>query len=229
MSDGDNNPAAIPVPVADVQGDGRWMSQHNRFVADTKDKEPDVLFVGDSLLQLLHQFEIWRQLFSPLHALNFGIGGDATQHVLWRLQNGELENIRPKVIVLWVGTNNHEHTAEQVAGGIEAIVHLLNQQQPQAKVIILGLLPRGKDHNPLRVKNALVNELVRNTVEVLSNTVFLDVDPGFVSSDGTISHNDMYDYLHLTRHAYTSVCKLIHSQVQQLLGEVVSDSVNPGF
>ncbi|XP_041038591.1 platelet-activating factor acetylhydrolase IB subunit gamma isoform X1 [Carcharodon carcharias] len=223
MSDGDNNPAAIPVPVTDVQGDGRWMSQHNRFVADTKDKEPDVLFVGDSLVQLLHQFEIWRQLFSPLHALNFGIGGDATQHVLWRLQNGELENIRPKVIVLWVGTNNHEHTAEQVAGGIEAIIHLLDQQQPQAKVIVLGLLPRGKEPNPLRVKNTLVNELVRNTVESLSNTSFLDVDPGLVNSDGTISHNDMYDYLHLTRHAYTSVCKLIHARVQQLLGEAVSD------
>ncbi|XP_067874812.1 platelet-activating factor acetylhydrolase IB subunit alpha1-like [Heterodontus francisci] len=196
---------------------------HNRFVADTKDKEPDVLFVGDSLVQLLHQFEIWRQLFSPLHALNFGIGGDATQHVLWRLQNGELENIRPKVIVLWVGTNNHNHTAEQVAGGIETIVNLLNQWQPQAKVIVLGLLPRGKDPNPLRVKNALVNELVRGTVPNLNNTSFLDVDPGFVNSDGTISHNDMYDYLHLTRHAYTSVCKLIHARVHQLLGESACD------
>ncbi|XP_072325195.1 platelet-activating factor acetylhydrolase IB subunit alpha2-like isoform X1 [Scyliorhinus torazame] len=229
MSDGDNNPAAIPVSVADVQGDSRWMSQHNRFVADTKDKEPDVLFVGDSLIQLLHQFEIWHQLFSPLHALNFGIAGDATQHVLWRLQNGELENIRPKVIVLWVGTNNHEHTAEQVAGGIEAIVHLLNQQQPQAKVIVLGLLPRGKDPNPLRVKNALVNKLVRNTLEIRSNTSFLDVDPGFVNSDGTISQNDMYDYLHLTRHAYTSVCNLIHGRVQQLLSEAVCDDLNSGL
>ncbi|XP_072325198.1 platelet-activating factor acetylhydrolase IB subunit alpha2-like isoform X2 [Scyliorhinus torazame] len=190
MSDGDNNPAAIPVSVADVQGDSRWMSQHNRFVADTKDKEPDVLFVGDSLIQLLHQFE---------------------------------------VIVLWVGTNNHEHTAEQVAGGIEAIVHLLNQQQPQAKVIVLGLLPRGKDPNPLRVKNALVNKLVRNTLEIRSNTSFLDVDPGFVNSDGTISQNDMYDYLHLTRHAYTSVCNLIHGRVQQLLSEAVCDDLNSGL
>uniref|UniRef100_UPI00398EEC45 platelet-activating factor acetylhydrolase IB subunit gamma n=1 Tax=Pristiophorus japonicus TaxID=55135 RepID=UPI00398EEC45 len=227
MSDGDSNPAAIPVPPEDVQGDGRWMSQHNRYVADTKDKEPDVLFVGDSLVQLLHQFEIWRQLFSPLHALNFGIGGDATQHVLWRLQNGELENIRPKVIVLWVGTNNHGHTAEQVAGGIEAIINLLNQRQPQAKVIVLGLLPRGKDPNPLREKNALVNELVKGSVASLGTTCYLDVDPGFVNSEGSMSHNDLYDYLHLTRHAYTSVCKLIHTRVHQLLGEAACDSPKP--
>ncbi|XP_020381611.2 platelet-activating factor acetylhydrolase IB subunit gamma [Rhincodon typus] len=229
MSDGDNNPAAIPVAVVDIQGDERWMSQHNHFVADTKDKEPDVLFVGDSLVQLLHQFEIWRQLFSPLHALNFGIGGDATQNVLWRLQHGELENIKPKVIVLWVGTNNHGHTAEQVAGGIEAIVHLVIQRQPRAKIVILGLLPRGKDPNPLRVKNALVNELVKGMVENISNASFLDVDPGFVNSDGTISHNDMYDYLHLTRHAYSSVCQLIHARVQQLLGEASSEPPNPGI
>ncbi|KAM3830702.1 platelet-activating factor acetylhydrolase IB subunit alpha2 isoform 3-T3 [Vipera latastei] len=156
MSQGDSNPAATPHIAEDVQGDGRWMSQHSRFVLDCKDKEPDVLFVGDSMVQLLQQYEIWRELFSPLHALNFGIGGDTTGHVLWRLKNGELENIKPKVIVVWVGTNNHENTAEEVAGGIEAIVRLINTQQPQAKIIVLGLLPRGEKPNPLRQKNSKV-------------------------------------------------------------------------
>ncbi|XP_046759709.1 platelet-activating factor acetylhydrolase IB subunit alpha2 isoform X3 [Gallus gallus] len=137
MSHGDSNPAAVPHAADDIQGDDRWMSQHNRFVSDCKDKEPDVLFVGDSMVQLLQQYEIWRELFSPLHALNFGIGGDTTGHVLWRLKNGELENIKPKVIVVWVGTNNYGNTAEEVAGGIEAIVRLINTQQPQAKVIVL--------------------------------------------------------------------------------------------
>ncbi|XP_055129262.1 platelet-activating factor acetylhydrolase IB subunit alpha2 isoform X3 [Symphalangus syndactylus] len=137
MSQGDSNPAAIPHAAEDIQGDDRWMSQHNRFVLDCKDKEPDVLFVGDSMVQLMQQYEIWRELFSPLHALNFGIGGDTTRHVLWRLKNGELENIKPKVIVVWVGTNNHENTAEEVAGGIEAIVQLINTRQPQAKIIVL--------------------------------------------------------------------------------------------
>ncbi|XP_027298414.1 platelet-activating factor acetylhydrolase IB subunit beta isoform X2 [Cricetulus griseus] len=98
MSQGDSNPAAIPHAAEDIQGDDRWMSQHNCFVLDCKDKEPDVLFVGDSMVQLMQQYEIWRELFSPLHALNFGIGGDTTRHVLWRLKNGELENIKPKVM-----------------------------------------------------------------------------------------------------------------------------------
>lgn len=219
MSDGEENPAAVPVAPPDVQGDGRWMSQHNRFVADTKDKEPDVLFVGDSLVQLLQQFEIWRELFSPLHALNFGVGGDATQHVLWRLQHGELENIRPKVVVVWVGTNNHGHSAQQVAEGIEAIVRLIHQRQAQAKVIVLGLLPRGRDPNPLRVKNELVNELVCAALGPLPNATFLETGPGLVATDGSLSHHDLYDYLHLTRDAYGRLCPRIHRAVLQALGE----------
>uniref|UniRef100_A0A672PN40 Platelet-activating factor acetylhydrolase IB subunit alpha2 n=1 Tax=Sinocyclocheilus grahami TaxID=75366 RepID=A0A672PN40_SINGR len=106
-------------------------------------------------------FQVWRELFSPLHALNFGIGGDTTCNVLWRLQNGELENIRPRVVVLWVGTNNHEHTADQVAGGILAIAQLVMTHLPKSKIIVLGLLPRGEFPNPLREKNAAVNNLLR--------------------------------------------------------------------
>uniref|UniRef100_A0A8C2ZLX2 Platelet-activating factor acetylhydrolase IB subunit alpha1 n=1 Tax=Cyclopterus lumpus TaxID=8103 RepID=A0A8C2ZLX2_CYCLU len=166
MSAEDPNPAATPTPCEDTQGDGRWMSLHNRFVSDSKDKEPDVLFVGDSLVQLMHQFGIWRQLFSPLHALNFGVGGDATQHVLWRLSNGELDNISPKVVVLWVGTNNHSQTAEQICEGIMAIVQVIKNKLPHARTLVLGVLPRGKSPNPLRERNAKVNELVQEAVLV---------------------------------------------------------------
>uniref|UniRef100_H9H7B7 Platelet-activating factor acetylhydrolase IB subunit alpha1 n=1 Tax=Monodelphis domestica TaxID=13616 RepID=H9H7B7_MONDO len=214
---GDHNPASTPTPVQDLQGDGRWMSLHHRFVADSKDKEPEVVFIGDSLVQLLHQCELWRELFSPLHALNFGIGGDGTQHVLWRLENGELEHIRPKIVVVWVGTNNHGHTAEQVAAGIEAIVGLVNQRQPQARVVVLALLPRGQHPNPLRDKNRRVNELVRAALASRPRAHFLDADPGFVHSDGTISHHDMYDYLHLTRLGYTPVCRALHALLLRLL------------
>ncbi|XP_078507449.1 platelet-activating factor acetylhydrolase IB subunit alpha1 [Lissotriton helveticus] len=226
MSDGDRNPAGVPTAVEDVQGDDRWMCLHNRFVSDSKDKEPEVVFIGDSLVQLLHQFEIWRELFSPLHALNFGIGGDATQHVLWRLENGELEHIKPKIIVIWVGTNNHGHTAEQVASGIEVIVRLINVRQPQARVVVLGILPRGKNPNPLRGKNQKVNELLKLSLPRLANAQFLNVDPGFVQSDGSISHHDMYDYLHLTRSGYARICKPIHELLQRMLEESLPGTPN---
>ena len=69
---------------------------------EAKEKEPEVLFIGDSLIQQLAQREIWEKFFEPLHCQNFGIGGDQTQHVLWRMQNGELENHAPKVRSTWL-------------------------------------------------------------------------------------------------------------------------------
>ncbi|KAL7981641.1 hypothetical protein Chor_005729 [Crotalus horridus] len=180
MSQGDSNPAATPHIAEDVQGDGRWMSQHSRFVLDCKDKEPDVLFVGDSMVQLLQQYE---------------------------------------VIVVWVGTNNYENTAEEIAGGIEAIVRLINTQQPQAKIIVLGLLPRGEKPNPLRQKNSKVNHLLKTSLPKLAGVQLLDVDGGFVHSDGTISCHDMFDFLHLTGAGYTKICKPLHELIMQLLEE----------
>ncbi|KAM9798585.1 platelet-activating factor acetylhydrolase IB subunit gamma [Neosynchiropus ocellatus] len=217
MSAEEPNPAATPTACVDTQGDGRWMSLHNRFVSDSKDKEPEVLFVGDSLIQLMHQFSIWRELFSPLHALNFGVGGDATQHVLWRLSNGELDNISPKVVVLWVGTNNHGHNAEQICGGIMEIVRVIKNKLPHAHTVVLGVLPRGKAPNPLRERNARVNQLVQEAVSSLPHASFLNVDPGFVHSNGSISHQDMYDYLHLTPQAYQVVCEPLHAHLKSLL------------
>lgn len=217
MSDCSQNPAAVPTELPDVQGDGRWMSMHNHFVSSSKDKEPEVVFIGDSNVQLLHQFEIWRDLFSPMHALNFGGLGEGTHHVLWRMENGELKHIKPKIIVLWAGMFNHGHTAEQISGGIQAIVRCMQQRQPQAKVVVLGLLPRGKNPNPLRDRNKQVNELLAEAMPSMPNAMLLDVDPGFVHSDGTISHNDMYDYLHLSRQGYARICQPLHKTLLKLL------------
>ncbi|XP_068572433.1 platelet-activating factor acetylhydrolase IB subunit alpha2 [Cebidichthys violaceus] len=219
MSGDGMNPAAVAQPVEDVQGDDRWMSQHTRFVQECKDAEPDVLFVGDSMIQLMQQYEVWREVFSPLHALNFGIGGDTTCNVLWRLQNGELQNIRPKVVVLWVGTNNQEHTAEQVAGGILAIAQLLTSRLPKAKIVVLGLLPRGERPNPLRQKNAVINDFLRSWLPRLGQALLLDMSGQFVHSDGAISQQDMFDFLHLTPTGYRTMAKPLSDLLLQMLEE----------
>ncbi|XP_037402564.1 platelet-activating factor acetylhydrolase IB subunit beta-like [Pygocentrus nattereri] len=221
------NPAARAEPVEDVEGDARWLSQHNRFVQECKDAEPDVLFVGDSMMQLMQQQEVWKELFSPLHVLNFGISGDTTCNVLWRLQNGELHNIRPKVVVVWVGTNNYQHTAEQVAGGVMEIVQLLVNQLQHTKVILMGLLPRGEKPNLLRQKNAEVNRLLQASVSRLKPVQFLDLSLGFVHSDGTILSRDMFDYLHLTASGYRRVAKTLHELLLQILEETPEEKQTP--
>ena len=86
-----------PKELPDNDGDNRWMDMHNRFVAEAREAEPDVLWVGDSLIQNLVNSHIWERQFCQMHSLNFGIGGNRTEHVLWRLLNGEIDVLSPKV------------------------------------------------------------------------------------------------------------------------------------
>lgn len=217
------NPAACAQPIEDVQGDGRWMSMHEAFVLEAKGCEPELLFIGDSILAQLQQTEVWVQMFEPLHCLNFSIGGDQTQNLLWRIQNGELENFQPKVIVLMVGTNNYGHSAQQIAGGILEIVATISKKQPQAEIVVMGLLPRGEKPNKLREKMAAVNASLEPELAEVPNTTFLNIDPAVFYTAGTdnISRRVMWDYLHLTVKGYWKLCKPLLDEIQPLLKNYV--------
>jgi platelet-activating factor acetylhydrolase IB subunit beta/gamma len=213
------NPATIPTIVEDLQGDGRWISMHKRFLMETKEKEPDVVFIGDSLIQRLVHTEMWSNFFAPMHALNFGIGGDQIQNVLWRIENGELDNISPKVLVVLVGTNNFNCTAEQIAEGIMELVRVIREKQPDAYIVLPTLLPRGQNPNLLRDRNAEVNKLVHSKVSAVPKCEIVAIDKGFIQPDGTISHHDMHDYLHLTNSGYSKAFEPVYELLLQLLSE----------
>jgi hypothetical protein len=98
-----------------------WMSRHERFVAQAKRGNIDILFMGDSITDNWRSkgSNVWNEYYAPRHAANFGIGGDRTQHVLWRVENGELDGIHPKVTVLMIGTNNSKSdSADDIARAI---------------------------------------------------------------------------------------------------------------
>src|SRR5580765_7148949 len=99
---GKRNPAATPAPRAAKGGgtDANWMKRHDGFVAIAKKGGVDVLFQGDSISDGWRKHVTWNKHFGPIKSANFGIGGDRTEHVLWRLENGELDGIQPKVMVL---------------------------------------------------------------------------------------------------------------------------------
>ena len=179
-----------------------WMNLHRQFVDRAKQGKVDLLFLGDSITQGWHENEVWKRFYGPRNAANFGIGGDRTQHVLWRIQNGELEGIEPKVVVLMIGTNNANNaTADEIAQGITAIVEELRKRLPRAKVLLLGIFPRGEKPNPLREKLAAVNAKIAG-LDDGSHVKFLDIGQAFASPDGTISREIMPDFLHLSRKGY---------------------------
>uniref|UniRef100_A0A5S6QMS9 SGNH_hydro domain-containing protein n=1 Tax=Trichuris muris TaxID=70415 RepID=A0A5S6QMS9_TRIMR len=209
---------AIASPQEDVDGDGRWFDLHEKYVAEARAKEPDVLFIGDSHIACLEQTLTYHDLFEQFHCLCFGIRGDNTSNVLWRVINGELECIHPKVIVLLVGSNNRDQTAEQVISGIVAIVDIVSAKQPQAKILLLKIPPCGHKPNKRRELVMLINAGLAKAVQHFPNCEVLDITEGLVGSDGTIERADMYDYFHLTDSGYRKAFDIVYSAVQEVVG-----------
>lgn len=213
------NPCTIASPVEDLDGDDRWLSIHRRFLSECREKDPDVIFLGDCVLESLQHTETWNLYFAPMHCLNFSIRNDRTQNVLWRVENGELDNVRPKIVVLHVGTNNIENTAEEIAEGIYVIVQRIQEKLPEAYIVLPTLLPRGQQTNSLRDKNVEVNNLIRDKCIGLNHVQIVTIDKGLIQSDGTISHHDMFDYLNLTNSGAKKIFEPVHDLLSQILNE----------
>ncbi len=179
--------------------------RHEGFVEIAKKGDVDVLFLGDSITDGWRGKAgkaVWDKAFGDLKPANFGIGGDRTQHVLWRIQNGELDGIKPKVAVLMIGTNNTgANSAEQIADGITAIVKTIHQKSPTTKVLLLAVFPRGKMiPNAGNTKIIEINKTIAKLDDGKS-VKYLDIGEKFMK-DGQIPGEIMPDYLHLSEKGY---------------------------
>jgi beta-glucosidase len=137
------NTAVVPVPR-----DGNWKKRHESFNERAKQGDVDLVFIGDSITQGWegNGKDVWKKHYGPRKAMNLGIGGDRTQHVLWRLENGNIEGIKPKLAVIMIGTNNSnnkDNTSAEIAEGIKAIVAKLRDKLPETKILLLAVFPRG--------------------------------------------------------------------------------------
>jgi lysophospholipase L1-like esterase len=211
------NSAVKPVPRT-----GRpWTTRHERFVERAKQGGVDLLFLGDSITQAWEGAGkgVWQERYEPLKAANFGIGGDRTQHVLWRLQEGkELQGIHPRTVVLMIGTNNmSSNSAEEIADGIIAIVRELHQQLPSGKIVLLGVFPRSPSaSDPVRAKIKDVNNRIAK-LDDRKSVYYLDIGDKFLSPDGSLSKDIMPDYLHLSPKGYAIWADAIQSKLDDLL------------
>ncbi len=172
----------------------------------------DILFLGDSITDgwRTRGSNVWNRYYAPRHAANFGIGGDRTQHVLWRMDHGELDGIKPKVVVLMIGTNNtgkeNDHktprnTIPEVIAGVQAVVGELRAKLPDSKILLLAIFPRGTLNDPQRAQAALVNTVIAKLDD--GKTVkFLDLGPKFLEFDGTLPRSLMPDLLHPNGRGY---------------------------
>ncbi len=214
--------AADPDTIVPVPRDAGWMKRQDQINERAKQGDVDLIFLGDSITQGWEGAGkgVWAKYYGDRKAMNAGIGGDRTQHVLWRLDNGNIAGIKPKLAVIMIGTNNSgANTSEDIAAGIKAIVAKLRDKLPQTKILLLGVFPRGeKADNPQRAVNAKANEIAKS-VDDGKNVFYLDIGPKFLSDDGSLAKDIMPDYLHLSEKGYEIWAKGIEQHVAELLGD----------
>lgn len=211
--------AQAPATVTPAPRQGGWMKMHESFLDRAKKGHVDLLFLGDSITQGWHDNAVWKRYYGPRNAANFGIGGDRTEHVLWRIQNGELEGIKPRVVVLMIGTNNAgSNSAEDIAAGVTAIVKELRTRLPEAKVLLLGVFPRSEKPDRTRAKLRKVNEEIAK-LDDGSHVNYLDIGKAFLNPDDTISREIMPDFLHLSAKGYRLWADAMEPTLWRLLDE----------
>jgi beta-glucosidase len=213
----------LPTTVDPKPRDGNWMKRHDSFNERVKKGNVDLLLIGDSITQGWEGAgkDVWEKHYAKRNAVNLGIGGDRTQHVLWRLDNGNIEGIAPKLAVLMIGTNNSngtDNTAEEIGEGIQAIVKKLRAKLPQTKVLILAVFPRGEKPNPQREKNAKASEIASKLADD-QMVFFQDIGAKFLTADGALTKEIMPDYLHLSPQGYEIWAASIEPNVAKLMGE----------
>ncbi|HEX4793316.1 MAG TPA: GDSL-type esterase/lipase family protein [Humisphaera sp.] len=214
------NRGSIPVEKDRRRHDG-FMARKERLI---KTGGTRLVLIGDSITDAWRsdpQREMFEDYFGQYRPYNIGISGDETQHVLWRLQHGELDGVSPKVAVIMIGTNNignnNKMSAEETADGIVSVVKAAQEKVPGIKILLLGVFPRAnKADDPFRAQIKQINEMIAKLDDGGKHVKFLDIGDKFLEPDGTLPRTIMPDYLHPNTKGYEIWAEAIKPAVDQL-------------
>jgi lysophospholipase L1-like esterase len=220
---------ATNTAIEAVPRDEKWMARHEGFVERAKQGDIDVLFLGDSITDNWRRADkglpVWEREYGQLKAVNFGISGDRTQHVLWRLRHGEAEGYQPKVVVLMIGTNNTgfdrdkvtaRNTPAETIEGVTAVVGELRTRFPAAKILLQAIFPRGEPGELNRVQIAEINPAIAKLHDG-THVHFIDFGAKFLDADGRLPADIMADKLHPDLKGYEIWAEAIRQPLASLL------------
>ncbi|MDT7838357.1 GDSL-type esterase/lipase family protein [Aquabacterium sp. OR-4] len=201
-----------PEPLNQAWSLGWWLPRHQQKLAEARamlaaGRGPQLVMIGDSITQSWEDTGRgpWNRHLAPLGALNLGFGGDKTENVLWRLQNGALDGLNPRVVTLLIGTNNTgdrmDHAAA-TAAGVARVLQEIRQRLPAARVLLLAILPReARPDAAMRQRNEQINALIERLADG-RQVHFLNVNSALTNPDGTLSTELLPDLLHLSERGY---------------------------
>ena len=214
-----SSPNTAIVPVPKLENDSyNWEERHADVLRVKQALDPEVVLIGDSITHFwggepkarqANGPKAWAAAFGNLRVLNLGFGWDRTQNVLWRLDHGELDGLKPRVVVIHIGTNNtsqtahaRQNTAAEIAEGVKAVCDRVHAKVPGAKIILMAIFPREErpDH-PRRKLIAETNALLAR-VAGDEKAEFLDIGPKLLGADGVLSREMMPDFCHPSEKGY---------------------------
>jgi beta-glucosidase len=205
-----------------------WRPRHEAKLAEIRamreaGKSPQVVFIGDSITQGWEQAgkAVWAEHFARYDALDLGFAGDKTENVLWRLQQGEIDGIAPKVAVLMIGTNNtgdRNDDSAMTAAGVRRVIDEIRLRLPTTKILLLAIFPRGaRADDAKRAVNTRINARISAFADGRS-VYFLDIGAALTNADGSLSPDVMPDQLHLSEQGYRQWALAMQPTLTRLLG-----------
>ncbi len=211
------NSAIVP-----VSREARSLSRQNAVLQRAKENpgKCDIAFIGDSITQGWEGSgkNVWTNYYGKRKCLNFGVGGDRTQHVLWRFENGQLDGIKPKAAVLMIGTNNSnrdDNTEAEILEGVQAVIKQIRLRLPETKLLVCGIFPRGQTFSTQRGKILQVNQALAKVADG-KMIHYIDFGPQLIEADGSISKTIMPDALHLSETGYEIWAQAIEPKLKEM-------------
>ena len=219
-----NSPATTP---ADRNSKPGWMAEHEKHVEIARTSNANVLLIGDSIILGLSRYpKIWSRYFNTMKALNFGVGGERTQNVLWRVENGEIP-LNAQMIVIHVGTNNTDRDdPKDIANAIGAIAMMFQESKPNAKIILTGLLPRDLEPTHRREQCVKVNKYIKKLCcgGHIRNFFYLKPDSDWVLENGQLDTKYYFhDHLHLVEEGDDKFAKSISDMITKIYSGIKPD------
>ena len=225
-SSGPKNTALVPLTQNRDWKSYDWVVRHNEILALNKPGaiRADVVFIGDSITHFwsgepkakrVAGKDSWEKWIAPHHPINLGYGWDRTENVLWRLRHGEVAGLKPKAFVVLIGTNNLSgfNPPAETAEGVAEVCREIRRQAPQAKVLLLAILPRQAKPDATRQRVTDANKLLQAQAAQIADA-YLDLTDKLIEADGTISKETMNDYLHPTNKGYEVMGAAIDAQLK---------------
>jgi lysophospholipase L1-like esterase len=222
---GATDPAPTPPPLTSIpraRTDAAFVQRHAEINALAERDRIELVFLGDSITQRWESTGrfVWSQRYAERGAANFGINGDRSQHVLWRIENGNFDGVHPRGIVLLIGTNNtHEASDAEIVRGVQTIVDALHARLPTTRILVLGLFPKHQDADaPIRARIAAINAGLA-LMAVRPGVEFVDLGGAFLEPNGSLSRDVMPDGLHLSARGYTIWADALEPSLAWLLAK----------